>query len=92
MPLLQQIKSGDVYIRTKDDYELALVINFMLDNKIWFMNEAPLDDLCFYGDEHIFLVTLQHRKPILGMTFNEGILIKNKLIDITDQFFSEVAK
>lgn len=94
MTLLQQIKSGDVYIRTKDDRDLALVLNFSVDNEISVhLYGNSISSINFFGKEKfIFFSITSFGCPALGITTNLDMLGSPEYVDITDQFFSEVAK
>ena len=89
MDILQRIKAGNCYIRTEDDHDLALVINFCLDHKIHWRCEKILG---WFADEVKTILTFEiqpytHRLALCWNPFEptEGNY------DITDQFFNEIA-
>jgi|GEM_PF-6692020 len=87
MNILQRIKEGNCYIRTEDDHDLALVINYCHDNKInWIAGEPALETLdCF---KIIYSVMF---KPAHLLISECEQVIPSHFDDITEQFFSETA-
>lgn len=90
MHILERVRQGYCYIKTKDDHELAIVINFFLTHKIWFMSEIKVSDFHFYGTGQIIYVEPIYSRLLIGMTYSEQALIRENHIDITEQFFNEI--
>ena len=90
MNILQQIKAGNCYIRTEDNRDLALVINYCHDNDIdWgCFRVNAVKALNIYTRDIIAIYFFRHALFFVSPKVSHAL---TDSIDITDQFFKETA-